>query len=686
MRLLIPFIFVMLGLLPAVCLADPAVDYLKRVMDQYHEKYDVYSDDGAVGNHFVHWVRMSSYDSVIQEKTGTFPPDQITGHVPAITNQWRTGRDDKSGLTPDGSQSCMVLQFRPEELPNSVFTWGGWYFQNGLHKGGLSLPLSNWGRQPGAGIDLTGATKLSFWVRGETGRERVEFFVFGVGWDADAKQWHGIDQPAIEDRATGRRFEHPDSSPKVGTGYITLSKQWKRYTIDLRGHNRSYVLGGFGWAAGSTENGWAFDHKGNGEPKPVTFYLDSISYNKSRLDEPRFLVSYEALPNSFKARRVLSGAAHMYDNALALMAFLAAGEEKHAGLIADAFVAAQQFDRTYRGSHKLAGAVRNVYVGGDLFQSPGWGAHQQEVRLHGWLGKDSKGADTWLEDKYNVSFAAGNVAWCMLSLLAYHDMVAGKSCQTYLDASVRMGEWVVRNCSDPKGEPGYIFGYQGNDLAHAVVLNKATEHNIDLYAAFRRLYLCTGDAVWARRAESAKQFVLSMWDAKDGKFWTGTSPNGRADKSKLPVDIQAWSVLSLRNELGNRNPLIYASQEGHFKVRGGFDFNNDRDGIWYEGTAQMAAAFCHQGGEANRKEWKRIVKLLDNAQAQAGKSGALPAALPVPTLNEKEPEKRDYITTGFDLMGTHDPWLYYNHAHVGATAWMILAKKGINPFWMGSGR
>jgi hypothetical protein len=30
---------------------------------------------------------------------------------------------------------------------------------------------------------------------------------------------------------------------------------------------------------------------------------------------------------------------------------------------------------------------------------------------------------------------------------------------------------------------------------------------------------------------------------------------------------------------------------------------------------------------------------------------------------------------------TGEPWFYFNRLHVGATAWMVLAETGVNPFW-----
>ena len=43
------------------------------------------------------------------------------------------------------------------------------------------------------------------------------------------------------------------------------------------------------------------------------------------------------------------------------------------------------------------------------------------------------------------------------------------------------------------------------------------------------------------------------------------------------------------------------------------------------------------------------------------------------------------LTTGFNLdaVGKEKPkpWLYFDRPHVGATAWLVLAESGMNPFW-----
>ena len=94
----------------------------------------------------------------------------------------------------------------------------------------------------------------------------------------------------------------------------------------------------------------------------------------------------------------------------------------------------------------------------------------------------------------------------------------------------------------------------------------------------------------------------------------------------------------------------------------GFDFNTDLDGVWFEGTAQVAAAY-----KAIDRNDSRAAPWLDRLrQVQDSGTGALPAT------NVED------LTTGFYLFdGT--PWLYHQRPHIAATAWFVLAEIGVNP-------
>ncbi|HBX24402.1 MAG TPA: hypothetical protein DEF34_12340 [Desulfotomaculum sp.] len=576
-------------------------DYLKTIMDQYNDVFYVYQDYNTAGNHFLQRAKLSS--SGDQDAV----PDMLEAYC----------------QKPYLGNSCIKCVFQTKQD-----NWGGWYFTNGVLQGKETAPKDNHGEYKNAGVDLRGAGRLTFWVRGEKGGESVEFFCFGIGRDAE----------------TGEPVKpFPDSSYKVG-GYAILSDQWEQYSIDLAGLDLRYVLGGFGWVTNSYEN----------DGEDITFYLDEIKYDCKRPNELRFMNSFETCPLDYDFDLTTSNAAFTYDNAVALMAFLANGDNARAKLLADAFVYAQQHDRFFND-----GRLRNAYQGGDLILPPGWTPFNEvgTVRLPGFYQIRS---GTWAEDEFQVSTHTGNMAWVMLALMAYYQEAGGEQ---YLAAAQRLGEWIETNCRDERGAGGYTGGYTGNDEKMTKLTYKSTEHNIDLYAAFEQLYLLTSQAEWHNRAKHARNFVQAMWDDSEGKFWTGTDSYGVAiNKKVIPLDIQAWAVLSLR-DVKYFKVIDYA--EKNLRVGKGFDYNEDRDGVWYEGAAQMAAAYKFTGQEAKRNA---LLNMLSVAQL---KSGGIYAA------------DRNYLTTGF-IQPDGKNLVFMRCPHVAATAWAVLAEKGINPFWYSS--
>jgi len=275
---------------------DKAHQHLEEVMDKYHLTFDVYTDVGSGGNHFVHRAQMGVKVSIDDTYTQV-----VHSGATAIKNVF-TG---------------------------TVNDWGGWSFQNGVLLTGSVQPSDNWGTYPNAGHDLSGATALTFWARGESGGERVEFYAFGVNG--------------------GPYGDSADKRTICGgsaTCFITLANTWQLYTIPLTGLDLSYIIGGFGWVTNAPQNGG----------RSITFYLDDIRYNKPHLDDLRFLVSYETITSLLPFDEQFRNVAFTYDNALALIAFVEREDWKRAQLLADAFVYAQEHDRFYAD-----GRLRNAY-------------------------------------------------------------------------------------------------------------------------------------------------------------------------------------------------------------------------------------------------------------------------------------------------------------------------------------
>jgi hypothetical protein len=132
---------------------------------------------------------------------------------------------------PHSGTTCIKVTYT--NAASNGARWAGVYWQS---------PANNWGDKKG-GFDLTGATKLTLWVRGAKGGERIEEFKLG-----------------------GLTGLYPDSDI-AGIGPVMLTQEWKQYEIDLSGKDLSYISGGFCWSTNLDVN-----------PEGATFYLDDMRY------------------------------------------------------------------------------------------------------------------------------------------------------------------------------------------------------------------------------------------------------------------------------------------------------------------------------------------------------------------------------------------------------------------------
>jgi len=479
--------------------------------------------------------------------------------------------------------------------------------------------------------------------------------------------------------------ELPDSNPRhppVGTTF-QVDSEWDLITIPLTGVDLSYVLGGFGWVTNNVQN-----------PDGVVFYLDKIRYDKARLDDPRFIVSYVTLPINADFDLILRNVAFTYDNAVAALAFMARGEEddwRRAELLCDALAYAVDHDR-----HYTDGGMRNAYQAGDLVSWPGWTPHgiPDTVRMPGFF-LDGQ----WSEDRFQVSRYTGNSAWTIMALLTFYETDPKPE---YLDAALAIAGWIHDRWSD-EGFGGFLGGFTGWELPSGEypddpeeVSWASTEHNIDLVVAFRMLHRATGDPQWLDHAQHAWAFVQQMWlhehgldcnhwnlDCGDdcGFYIVGTKSPEELNLDVLALDPQSWSPLALPEVLAlhpslpeDTECLLGATCEyDSGETFEGFDFGyrlepevEGPDGVWFEGTGHMVLVYLVAGqpdpAAFYLDELERAQMLADNSNGM----GIL-AACP------------EFITTGFeDDQG--NPTLYYARLHIGATGWFILAESHENPF------
>lgn len=192
--------------------------------------------------------------------------------------------------------------------------------------------------------------------------------------------------------------------------------------------------------------------------------------------------------------------AWVYDNDLAIIALIDKGtpeDMSRSKILCDALIWAQNHDHDFKD-----GRMRDGYWANDLSDPSG---KYSSIK--------SSGSGT------------GNMAWTIIALLRYYEVTENK---TYLSASICMSNWIYENTYDIRGSGGYTGGYADNDFDEKLekIEWKSTEHNIDTYVAFMKLYEITKNSTWRERALHAETFVVAMWDEGEGHFWTGTTNDG----------------------------------------------------------------------------------------------------------------------------------------------------------------
>ena len=357
-------------------------------------------------------------------------------------------------------------------------------------------------------------------------------------------------------------------------------------------------------------------------------------------------------------REKASDYAYLYDNALAAVVLSRVGAQTHAETIADAIVFAQTHDRTFHD-----GRLRNTYNSGDPMSDSGRSiaSNKVTIRIPGFWENGH-----WQEDAYTVSTSTGNMAWTILALCETAKNASEEKRAVYLEAADRAGQFVLSLRSE---DGGYTAGYEGWDDAQVKESYLSTEHNIDLICAFSALAAALEAtnpdqaAAYREAADHAKAFVWSMYDPELHCFYTGTEEDGKTlSDGVIPLDTNSLAVLALWGEIDDPASVLSFVEE-RMAVGGGYDFSaGDLDGVWNEGTAQMAICFLMTG------DTEKYASIMAYLKSQAVSDGSIPAA------------DRDGLSTGFVIAGSDMLWVYNNEQSISTTAWYALAQLGLNPF------
>jgi len=161
----------------------------------------------------------------IGAKENHYSPYALMGNLSALNI------DQGSKNNPHSGKTCIKVTYDTDKPGGG---WAGVYWTE---------PPNNWGDK-GLGFNLTGAERISFWARGEKGKETINNFIMG-----------GINGRAVED------------SDYVTMGPVVLTTGWKQYFIDIKDADLTNIIGGFCFTITKTDN-----------PDGAVFYLDDIVY------------------------------------------------------------------------------------------------------------------------------------------------------------------------------------------------------------------------------------------------------------------------------------------------------------------------------------------------------------------------------------------------------------------------
>jgi hypothetical protein len=332
--------------------------------------------------------------------------------------------------------------------------------------------------------------------------------------------------------------------------------------------------------------------------------------------------------------RVQANAAFTYDNALAGLALLAAGELRLAERIGAALRIAQAADR--RG---FTGRVRNAYAPGRIENPP---------KLAGWW---DAAADRWFEDPYQTGTASGVLAWAML-LWSQLDRSAGAG--RYATACARAAGWLA-TMRAAEGFAGGVLGDAGGRLGFV-----STEENLDIGVAL--------DGLREKEAAGhALSFVRSMWDVQERRFDAGLTPQGWRN-SLAAADANLWPQIAagMPERLRPALQWVLARLGQTDGGLNGIGFSAGFPGIWLEGTAFAALALRLAGAEEGLATAERFGQTLEAETA----ADAFIYACSAPLLE-----------TGLLTGGPGSSrFVYYRRPALAPTAWAVLAALGRSPF------
>ncbi len=370
---------------------------------------------------------------------------------------------------------------------------------------------------------------------------------------------------------------------------------------------------------------------------------------------------------------------YLYDIALGIMAFVHAGEQKHAKSLLDGLKYLQ-----------IDGSEKGRKDGSWYF------SYDPDGRTIYPLAASWHTNGVWDRYDYSDRRVSGAIAWAAMAVASYRLKYPEDS--SYNDMLFGVVEYLERNLIDLEyaGIKSRPLRFQDGDRASTGDWDEsktvAVEHNLDAYAVFRMVAKITNDSKYIERADGIRSFVQSMWDEPDGRFYPGHGNSDGANTTDIFMDPQSWGLLSMGHDpsfLSRYSRGLEYNYNNFFEPLGaltrvtsegvtvsalpGF-FDHYRAGqdildgahqlVWTEGTLGMIMAMqMVEKATGEREQFTRYGVSYD-----AHKLLAL--------MNQYQDERGGVSYATWNAVRddlSHDP-------SIAGVAWLYFANHGFNPF------
>ncbi len=262
--------------IPTGPITDPVhegLDYLAREQDVFHNQTVVYAGLEAGGERFI-------------------PSGWMHGRGSQMRKIWDREDLENFSVTHVADEamhgpSCMRIHYKKARFSDENVTLGFQFVER------------NWTMR---GMDLTGATSITWYAKGKTGNELVTFSIGSNGQQDSCRVWQ----------------------------MFQLSRDWQPHQLCLKGKDLSSIATGFTIGISAEDN-----------PSGCELFVQDITIDHPWLSEPRLIRSYDVGPAPLTERFFLRNCSYIYDNSVCGAAFLSSPNKQdwhRARLIADAFV------------------------------------------------------------------------------------------------------------------------------------------------------------------------------------------------------------------------------------------------------------------------------------------------------------------------------------------------------------